>query len=531
MVAWLDVWQRTGLAPFNVPGVQELPESKISPFSHRVHLTHLPLLGFQTPPALGAALPPASGLRPHQIAGVNYIRSRRGTLLADEQRVGKTPQIMYSHEPDSGTLVIVGPLAARAVWHEWSARRFGHCQKQECSICSRLNVEWKLQPSFVAGVGRTFAAPTDVPKVLFCHYAIVPSWRELFAHIPIGTLAVDEAHLAGIQNRGSITVESIRWLNTVAKRAIFATGTPLYNKPRGLWPILDIITPGAFGKFWDFARRYCDARPGAHGWSANGASNLDELTVRLSEVMLRRRWSDIQADLPPINRSIEIVALPDAKRDAVEDLCARMRSAEGSRKTLIGDLARLRKLYAQEKAAAGIKIVVDRVCDGYKTIAWTWHRDVAETVTRALADRGVRPFGPIHGDMPTDEREEVIEQARNYPGPCALIASMAALSTAVDLSFAPREVFVELDWSPTNIAQAEMRPFNGKQPIDVTYLVADCDSDQKLIDALIVKLDLMNKLGLDAGVGSVESVLRDSLGVESVATLSALADAVMAEAG
>lgn len=538
VVNWGDVWERLKIAPQAVPGVTLMGNE--APWPTKVHLSHLRMLGFdaRVSASPSGALPPANAvLRPHQVAGVEFIRTRRGTILADEQRVGKTPTIMWSHDPDGGPMVVIGPLAARAVWHEWAARRFGWCGVDACSVCTRVSVSHPMHswaPSFVALAGRALdAAQLEVAKharVIFCHYAIVPTWRELFSVLPsIGTLAVDEAHLAGIQSRNSLTIESIRFLNTVAKRAVFASGTPLYNKPKGLWSILDIVTPGAFGQFWDFARRYCDARPGAYGWTAEGASNEAELRERLKDVMLRRLWVDIRGDLPPLNRTLEVVALSDSKRDAVEELAARIRSKSGGG-SVVGDLARLRKLYAHEKTNAAVQSIKQSLAAGHNVIAWAWHKEVAHALVRLLGDCAARVFGPISGDTSPSEREEIIETARGHSGPTVLVATMAALATAVDLSFADCEIFVELDWNPPNIAQAEMRPFNGKQPIQAIYLVADCDVEQKLADALISKLETAGKLGLAAGVGSVQSVLRESLNIESTQTLSMLADAIISEA-
>lgn len=545
-VDWIHVWERTRLAPHMVPGVQPLPLGNKPPYPHRVHLTHLGILGYEAPAQPNGVIAHGDwGLRPHQVAGVAYIKSRRGTLLADEQRVGKTPQIMYAHDPDDGALVMVGPLAARATWHEWAARRFGKCVDalagRECSICERVRaIGGSLAPSFVALSGRTLTAEqlcaAQQARVVFMHFAIVPTWRQLFDDIKIGTLGVDEAHLAGVQNRKSLTIESIRFLNTTARRTIFATGTPLYNKPRGLWPILDIVTPGAFGDFWDFARRYCDAKPGAYGWTASGVSHPEELAQRLEQVMLRRTWREIAPKLPPITRTVEIVGLTDSVRDRVETLAARIRSQTGNAKTAVGDLARLRKMYAKEKVLAALAHVGGVTGTRNSIVVWTWHREVAEQLYEKLAanqgEIGAIVHGPIHGDTAPDDRERMIEAARSRSKdiPVVLIATMASLATAVNLSFCSHEVFVELDWNPPNIAQAEMRPFDGTRSIACTYLVADCDVDQKLSDALLVKLETMDKLGLSAGAGSVEDVLRESLHIGDEQTLAMLADAVIAEA-
>lgn len=551
VVDWLDVWRRLGLAPADVPGVVPVAAQGAGSYHYRVHLTHLAHLGFVPGGASRFdTQPPATAgnvtLRPHQIEGIQYIRSRRGTLLADEQRVGKSAQIMYAHEPDAGPLVIVGPLAARAVWHEWAARRFGACAQewtahgpmQRCSVCLRVDAPvCGDSPSFVALSGRKLDEGqikwTRRARVIFLHFAIAPAWRELFSLLPhVGTLAVDEAHLSGIQNRKGVFFESIRFLNTVAHRTIFASGTPLLNKPSGLWPMLDVLAPGAFGDFWSFARRYCDAKPGAYGWTAHGATNQPELRRRLEEVMIRRTWREISPSLPAITRTLEVVRIDASKRDEIAESVAKICVAQGGPKSVIGDLARLRRIVGAEKEIAAVEWVKARVgAEGKSCVVWTWHRDLAERVGCGFRTQ-YATFGPIHGEMSSDEREAVIEEARAVAKnvPVVLIATMAALGTAVNLSFATDQLMVEMDWSPHVIAQAEMRLFDGSNRVTNTILVADCDVEQRLADAIVSKLELNTQLGLQAGVGDVSSVLRESLGVEDTQTLSALADAVIAEA-
>lgn len=552
LVDWQDVWMKTGLAPQQVPGIEMLQSARMPPlYPARVHLTHLQILGFAG--IVYDAMRPIKtniALRPHQVAGVNYIRQRRGTLLADEMRVGKTATTMYAHDPEDGCMFVVGPLAARAVWHEWSARRFGPCSaffitdktgRPSCSICLRAVdktqcwIQSSHRPSFLALEGRKYGSLEGrPPHVVFCHYAIVPTWRACFDQLDIGTLVVDEVHLpqSGMQSRKSVTSDSIRFLNSVAKRAIFLSGSPLWNKPKGLWHILDMLNPGAWGDFWSFARRYCDAQPTAYGWSANGSSNEDELQLRLREVMLRRTWVEVAKSLPPINRSVEIVPLPEATRDRIEETAARIRSAAGGVQTVVGDLARLRKMYAKEKASAAVGRALESMAEGHSVVVWTWHRDVCETIMLALfgRDKGSR-IEMIHGDMPADVREQVITELRatSDSAPVCLVATMGALATAVNLNFADVEIFAELDWNPDSIAQAEMRPFDGTRPISCIYLVADCDTDQKLADALLAKFEIKDKLGVAPGVGSVADVLSTSLGVSNARTLDALAASILDE--
>jgi hypothetical protein len=432
---------------------------------------------------------------------------------------------MYAFEPERGPLVVVGPLAARAVWHEWAARRFGACalayveDARECAICARVNATPTDRPSFLSLEGRTYKPELVAeyrPRVMFLTFAVVQTWRELSLSLlaqsqikQLGMFVIDEAHLGGMQNRKSLTVESIRWLNSIAYRMVCATGTPLFNKTQGLWPLLDLCAPTAFGDYWTFARRYCDAQPTEHGWRADGSSNERELKLRLAEIMFRKKWTDIQEDLPPISRTVESVSLTQSEKDAIDELAARLRFQTGGAKTAVGVLARLRRLFAEAKLKYGIATVRSTVLDGHSCIAWCWHTDVAERLVEKLRVQGVSVSGPITGKVTGNERERILDEARERAnkGPHVLVANIAALGFAVSLNWASHEVFIELDWSPPNIAQAEMRPFDGVNKVSAVYLVADCDVDESLVEALLSKLENQDSLGLRAGVGDVSDVL------------------------
>lgn len=537
--SWLPVYDRLRLAPTDVPGVRSLPrgQSERHPFPQEVHRTHLAMLGLTVPPVESISNAPI--LRPHQHAAVNFIRARRGTLLADEQRVGKTAATMYAFEPEAGPLLVVGPLAARAPWSEWAHRRFGRCGSTPCAVCERLGAQDEGPPSFLALEGRTFKPELIAehrPRVMFCTYAVVSTWRELSLSLlgqagltHLGMLAFDECHLAGLQNRKSLTYESTRWLNTITDRVVALTGTPLFNKPSGLWPVLDLCAPAAFGGFWDAARRYFGARPTEHGWQATGFTNEREFRLRLEEIMLRRTWRDIATNLPPITRSIETVTLSQTARDQIDELAARLRYAQGSAKTAVGILSRLRRLYANAKLEHGVKTTLATVQDGHSVIVWTWHTDVAAKLVEELRKKGVVVFGPITGKVTGNDREAILDEARDHKGVRVLVANMAALGFAVNLSWASHEVFVELDFSPPTIAQAEARPYDGTQPISATYLVADCDSDESLISALLGKLETQRTLGVEAGLGDVATVLQQTFKLEGK-SLADLAEQLMQNA-
>lgn len=542
--SWLPVYAKLRLAPHAVPGVRPLPrgQSDRHPFPQEVHRTHLAMLGLPVPAV--SRVSDAAVLRPHQHAGVDFIRARRGTLLADEMRVGKSATTMYSFEPERGPMLVTGPVAARAVWSEWAHRRFGACVasalEQPCAMCTRFGfVMPNGRPSFLALDGRTYRPELVAefrPHVLFCTLAVVATWRELATSLlanttirHLGMLAVDECHTSGVVNRKSLTHESLRWLNAITERVVLLSGTPMPNKPAGLWSLLDIAAPAAFGDFWTCARRYFDARPTEHGWQANGLSNERELKLRLEEVMLRRTWAEIAPGLPPITRTVETVPVSDKQRDAIEEVAARLRLQAGGAKTAVGIMARLRRLFAEVKTEAGINAALATLRAGRSVVVWVWHRDVAERVTERLQAQGAMVYGPITGSVIGRAREQLLDTVRDGKGPRALVANIAALGTAVSLTWAEHEIFVELDFNPHTLQQSEMRIFSPERPCSALYLVADCPTDENLVSALLSKIERQGALDLRAGVGDVADVLQRTFKAEGQ-TFNALAELLCANA-
>src|SRR5262249_59506813 len=91
------------------------------------------------------------------------------------------------------------------------------------------------------------------------------------------------------------------------------TGTPLTSRPRDLFVLLQLAAHPLGRSFLSFAKRYCAAEKGEYGWKTGGASNIEELTVQLHGVMLRRSKDDVLA-LPPKLRTWLPLEAPSGTR-------------------------------------------------------------------------------------------------------------------------------------------------------------------------------------------------------------------------
>lgn len=438
-------------------------------------------------------------LRTTQHQAIDFITERRGTLLGDEMRVGKTVSAAYSHDPKLGKLVVIAPLNTRMVWLGWMAKI------------------WPETPIGVM-VGRTFDSEAASKPLVFGHYDVLYGWQ---SGDPIGTLILDEAHW--LVNHRSRRAMAATVLASRAKRVIAATGTPIWNMPPGLWSVLGLVAPGAWGSYYDFCNRYGAPIPTAYGTRYTGISNGDELSKRLTEVMIRRRWVDVQKDLPPITRNIVVVDLDDARRRKLDIEAESLRQT--TKTNTAASLARYRDALSLIKLPAAITEARACMQAGEPVVVWAWHRQLAEKLAAKLGE-GFQSM-LITGDVAPHLRERILQEWNEAPN-AALVISMAVGQVGIDLSHARRAIFAEIDYTPAMIAQAEMRTFSPERAMNVSYVVADHLVDRKIILALTRKLEAATPLDLGMGEGAISAIDRAFRGPEETADLQRFMDDLLA---
>jgi len=490
---WYVLDREVATPLFEVPGL--VPDRQ--PHHYVAHRSHLALLDddgsaralrvANTPlqPYLWEERDQTTGLlgfklKTLQHQAVDFIRRRRGTLLGDEMRVGKTLSAAYSHDPALGKLVVVAPLMVRAVWLSWLRR---------------------IWPGEDIGImtGRTFDLEQARKPIVFGHYDVIHNWQ---SGDRIGTLILDEAHV--LTNRSTRRSLAAILLSSCAERVVAATGTPVWNMPSDLWNVLSLVAPGAFGGYHDFCQRYAAPVPTPYGNKYTGISNGEELSKRLSEVMIRRRWVDVEKDLPPITRNVITLDLTLAQRRKLDIRAESLRKSEKT--NTAAELARYREALSHLKLDLAVQEAKTCVGLSEPSVLWCWHRETADRLVDRLVEEGCEAL-VLHGDVPINRREKVIDHWRSLRNGI-LVVTMSVAQVGIDLSHSHRPIFVEIDYTPAMVSQAEMRTFKPGQGMNVTYIVADHFCDRKIAQALFRKLEASSPVDLGTGEGAIAAIDR-----------------------
>ena len=433
----------------------------------------------------------ADGLFPHQVEGVAFLLGRRRAILADDMGLGKTRQAIVSlqHLAPNGPYLVVCPASVKRNW-------------------AREIEQVIPNPSIVVIEG---SAPVDLDATwVILNYDILGRHRDALQQVAWTALVFDEAHY--LKNHTSARSKLARSLtdSAAAKAAQhlivqLLTGTPLTSRPRDLFVLLQLAGHPLGRSFLAFAKRYCAAEKGEFGWKTGGASNIDELTVQLHGIMLRRS-KDVVLALPPKIRTWLPVAVPAttgarAIKKVLALLTGKTDESIGNvskatdpqrRGRLLAFLVEARQALAIAKTSATLDFVRGAIDQGEKVIVFSCFDDPIQKLARELGSAAV----VLTGKTPGTTRQTVVDLFQRDDDVRVLLANIIAGGTGLNLTAATQVVFNDLDWVPTNHWQAEDRAYRIGQTrtVNVTYFIAQGTIDDFVHAVLETKSALVGAI-------------------------------------
>lgn len=445
----------------------------------------------------------AKGLFPHQIEGIAFLLGRRRALLADDMGLGKTRQsvlAMVEAEPD-GPYLVICPASIKRNW------------------AREINIV--LPNAEPAIVGPTPLPSTDFQDWVIINYEILGKNLEQLLAFDWKGVVFDEAHyLKNYQSQRSRNASKL--VKEISDEPVVhaLTGTPMTNRPRDLFPLLQILNHPLGKSFLSFAKRYCEAYQGDFGLVADGASNIEELTVQLHGVMLRRTKDEV-LDLPPKVRTwMEVELHPYAvqhynrllqdflsKFESPDQLIGLPESLELSSEqrdefeesidltdvgNAMGRVTQVRRAIAFVKCRHTIKFVENALEQGEKVIIFTSFLNTMQRFQKHFKDRAVY----VSGNVPTHQRQERVDRFQNDENIRIFCANMHIAGVGINLTAARQVVFNDLDWVPANHWQAEDRAYRIGQTgtVNVTYMIASGTVDSFVKTVLETKAALMESI-------------------------------------
>lgn len=451
---------------------------------------------------------------PYQVAGINYALGRESTLIADEMGLGKSIQaIGFANAITATTVLIVCPASLRLNWlKEWNK---WDTLNRPAEVVRNGKQEFPKSPVVIINydlIGK-FDIKQEFDLLILdeCHYLKNPKSSRTKAVFGYFDKTTRKA-VAGLQ----------------AKRKLLLTGTPILNRPIEAYPLLKAIAPEQFGNWKHFTDRYCDAQQTRYGLDITGASNLGELQERLRVTcMVRRMKADVLTELPSKRRQmIEIedgavkkeskawaayqteidklsAAVELSKCGTDEEFKSAVDKLNEVSSAAFSEMSRIRHETAIAKIPHAIEFITEALESSQKIVVFAHHKDVVKALQGAFKNSV-----SLTGEASLDDRQRAVDLFQNDPGCQIFIGNIKAAGVGITLTAASHVIFVELDWVPGNMSQAEDRchRIGQRDTVLVQHLVLQNSLDATISKRLIEKQDLIDR-ALDADIVKDDSII------------------------
>ncbi|XP_029307154.1 LOW QUALITY PROTEIN: DNA annealing helicase and endonuclease ZRANB3 [Cottoperca gobio] len=418
-------------------------------------------------------------LMPFQRDGVEFALSKNGRcMIADEMGLGKTVQaiaVAYAYRREWPLLVVV-PSSLKYPWIEELERWIPELLPGDINLVENKSHTMGISSSKVTVLGYGLLTTDARPLV------------EALSRQRFAVVVVDESHY--LKSRNAARTKILAPLIQSAKRAILLTGTPALGRPEELFMQIDALYPKRLGTWTDFAKKYCNGHYRYFGarrqWDCRGASNLQELHQRLSEIMIRRLKAEVLSQLPPkIRQRIPFDLPKEAAKEASASVAEweRLMKGLGSGAVatdnnpftqVMGLVTKMYKQTAIAKAGA-VKDYIKMMLEApqLKFLVFAHHLTMLQACTEAAIEAKAA-YIRIDGSVPSSERIHLVHKFQSDPETRVAILSIQAAGQGLTFTAASHVVFAELYWNPGQIKQAEDRAHRIGQTssVNVHYLIA-----------------------------------------------------------
>jgi len=457
-----------------------------------------------TPPPAELALPSgfSATLYPYQADGVRWLRriadEGLGCFLADEMGLGKTVQVIAilaaESEAKRTPSLVVCPATLLENWRR-ELRKFAP----------------RLQVRLHRGNDRTGFPSTLRPyDIVLTTYDTAIRDLPLLKMIPWNAVILDEAQAIKTPDaqRSKATKEIPRRIS------IAMTGTPVENRLRDLWSIMDFAVPGFLGDLSTFEATYSD--------SVADAARLEPI---VSPLMLRRRVATVATDLPPridIPHPVELSAESAAEYDAIrQQIVAEYGAAANlvaviklrlfcTHPFLVND-ARGDPLPHSTKYARLTELLEEITSREDKTLIFTSFTEMADILAADLPRRLRIPCTVIDGRTPVSERQTTVDSFQDAAGGAVLVLNPRAAGVGLNITAASHVIHYNLEWNPAVEDQATARAYRRGQdkPVTVHRLFYANTIEEVIDQRLARKRDIADEAVV--GVKGADNDLADIL--------------------
>ena len=454
-------------------------------------------------------------LRDYQRRGVDWLywmsRNNVGAVLADDMGLGKTLQLLSllavekaaweASESDADSewhpTLVVAPTSVVGNWAREAARFVPDFKVLVQHGTGRLK-------------GKELAEAAQAADIVITSYGTVGRDFLTLGTVEWDRVVLDEAQ--AIKNAATRSSKAVR--SIPSRHRVALTGTPIENRLSEMRSILDYCNPGILGSASFFRNHFAKAIE-----RENSDVMAERLRLLTAPFILRRLKTDpsIIDDLPEKSEQIITVRMTTEQaalyKALVNDVEAALQKREGmSRRGLVlASLTRIKQIcnhpahFLGDGSAVTIKgkhrsgkveelmRILDQAIESReRVLIFTQYKAFGDILQPYLEDQFGCEIPFLHGGVSKNKRDQMVEEFQAPDGPPAMVLSLKAGGTGLNLTAASIVVHMDRWWNPAVENQATDRAFRiGQQRnVQVYKMITSGTLEESIQDILDGKTQL-----------------------------------------
>jgi len=460
------------------------------------------------------------------LAWLNFLSDAGlGGCLALDMGLGKTPTTLANLYASRhlGTGLVIAPPAVVGNWAV-EARTF----VPDLKILVHHGGSRAKGPALAAAIRKA--------DVVITTYGTAVRDMDQLSEISWGKVVIDEAQ--AIKNPAAETSKELRRLDAHSRIAL--TGTPIENGLGDLWSIMDWANPGLLGPRAAFVSQLTPEKQNGH------APNDGEQALRaLNGILVYRRTKAepaIAAELPDridelehCAMTAEQIGLYQAVIDTLITDSEQKEPGTPERKgAVLAAITALKQIcnhpvnyQADDKGIEGrsgklvrLNEIIENVfAADEKVLVFTHFATWGETLAGYLSERTGKKIHCYHGGLGRGTRDRLVDEFQQTPGAGAMVLSLKAGGTGLNLTAANHVVLYDRWWNPAVEDQARDRVWRiGQENTVICHrLVCPGTIDERVEEVVAGKRQIANlTLPKSSSIGDLDAdQLQMALGIDS----------------
>lgn len=404
----------------------------------------------------------------HQGDTIVEAYHKKYNFLALDRRLGKTIiSASLSRLHQCKRTVIISPATAK--WNAWYrdlTTKFGFNELYFTILDSRK-----------AHTTRAF-----MERFVVINYDIVGKFMPELLSEKVDHFIFDECHK--IKSKSAQRTKHIKELvdSFPDARITFLSGTPIRNRVDDVFSYLNIIGHELGKSYKKFCDEFTTSVASRGGSRINGGRNLDDLKIKLSNFMIRKRKEDCM-DIPKQTFTSYKFELDDYREEydkIIEEL-----SQQKEISSLTGNVHSLNIITSKAKFKGIVELADEIINAGEKVVIFSNYTAPIEMLENHFKKACVK----ITGAVPPHKRDSIVEEFKNNPEITVFLGNMEAAGEAINLSVASEIIIVDFPLIPGTLQQAVDRCLEiGKtKDINISYTFCEKSVDEYLYDLIVEK--------------------------------------------